>query len=62
MIGARKDFDQRRLPRPILTDEGVDLASGDREVHVLERVHPGEGLVYPGHDHDVLSGVSHCVT
>ena len=41
-LGAGHDFDQRRFPRAVLTDERVDLAGAQVERHALQRVHAGK--------------------
>jgi len=41
------DVDQGGLARPVVPDEGHDLARMDLEIHVFESTHRAEGLVYP---------------
>ena len=54
-LGAGDDLDERRLARPVLPDERVDLAGPDVEGHPLqgadgaERLGDGEGLEQRGH-------------
>ncbi len=38
------DADQRRLPRAVLADEGVNLAAGHGEAHPLQGAHAPEAL------------------
>ena len=44
LIGAAKDFDQRRLSRAVLAAERMDLAARAAERHIVQRPHAGEGL------------------
>ena len=40
-----QDLDQGRLAGAVLTDEGMDLALPEGEVHALEGLNPREALV-----------------
>ena len=42
---AGQNLDQRRLPRPVLTDDGVDFALAKREVDLLQGMGAEEALV-----------------
>ena len=42
--GARHHLDERRLPRAVLADEGVDLSLVEIERHTRQRAHAGVRL------------------
>jgi hypothetical protein len=44
VVDAGQDLDERRLPRPVASDEGMDLAGQDVEGDVVERSGSGECL------------------
>ena len=44
LVDAGEHFDQRRLARPILTEQSVNLSAADVKVDMIERKRPGETL------------------
>ena len=52
VVGAVENFDQRRLARPVLSDEHVHLAAAGIEADVLQRAHAGKRLGDALHHHD----------
>ena len=43
-VDAGHDFDERRFARAVLADQAHDFASAQRQRHVVERAHAGEGF------------------
>ena len=43
-VDAGEDFDKRRLARPVLPEQGVNLSATDLKVDVIERERPRETL------------------
>jgi hypothetical protein len=48
LVDAGENFDQGRLARAVLADEGVDFPGAGCEVHVGQCLHPGEDLAHAG--------------
>jgi hypothetical protein len=44
LVRAGDDFDERRFPRAVLTDQAVNLAGAKVEGNAFERVDAGEGF------------------
>ena len=48
-LDAGNDLDQRRLARPVFTDQAMHLAGLQRQIDIAKRVHAAEALGYAGH-------------